>query len=209
MEKRRINILCILLVLMFTAIVADVSYHALAGGFSSFLNKEKKDVASANLYHVNLNPLPFNTCPDTIRQSETGQVLPYRMDRISVSMKEAKINPFKILLLLMTPVLILFLLRTVFKFYNFISDVKGGKIFVRENIVRLRISGWTLLALGVLTNLYRLADYLEIEGLKVPGYQIQSFDVQYRVFTFALLMLLFAEIFALGVRMKEEQDLTV
>ena len=210
MEKRRINILCALLILLFSVVVGDVAYHGLAGGFSTFNKHKKGYIASSDLSHIKVTPVPCYTCPDTIRESRTGDALPYRMDQISiVTNPSGEISLFVLLMVLITPVLIFYLVRAVIQFYYFIRDVKRGKIFISENVKRLRIGGWTLFSLGLFTNLFRLIEYWEVRNLQIPGYQIESFDIQYRSFALVILLLLFAEIFALGVKMREEQELTV
>lgn len=61
-------------------------------------------------------------------------------------------------------------------------------------------------------NLFAGVDYfllLKDSNVSFPGYQVAGFEFEYSTFFLALLFGLFAEIFALGVKLKEEQDLTV
>lgn len=71
---------------------------------------------------------------------------------------------------------------------------------------------FVLVMVGIMRNLFVVMDYLLLlkgSGVSFPGYQVADFEFEYSMFFFALLFGLFAEIFALGVKMKEEQDLTV
>ena len=69
-----------------------------------------------------------------------------------------------------------------------------------------------LLFVGIMKNLFAGVDYfllLKDSNVSFPGYQVAGFEFEYSTFFLALLFGLFAEIFALGVKLKEEQDLTV
>jgi hypothetical protein len=90
--------------------------------------------------------------------------------------------------------------------------VQRQQIFIRPNVKRLRVICWMLLFVGIMRNMFTGVDYfllLKDSSVSFPGYQIAGFEFEYSTFFLALLFGLFAEIFALGVKLKEEQDLTV
>jgi hypothetical protein len=85
-------------------------------------------------------------------------------------------------------------------FIRFIRNVNRDQVFTWENVSLLRWSGWGLLGIEVAMILFDA-----IEGFSFSYiYQEDTSDLIFGVF-----ILIVAEAFAIGLKLKEEQDLTI
>lgn len=97
--------------------------------------------------------------------------------------------------------IIYFAVRSFVTFIKFILNVNHDKVFVTENVSLLRATGWRLLAAIVLSipfNLWFVKDTLET-----------VFYDSVDSILFSVFCLIVAEVFAIGLRLKEEQALTI
>ena len=108
---------------------------------------------------------------------------------------------FGIILMVFTgiPVVILSVISFV-NFIKFILNVNNDKVFVWENVPLLRWAGWGLL-IGLI--------WLFVFSLPMQG-SIGKFFYDYTdSLVLSVFMLIVAEVFAIGMKIKEEQDLTI
>ena len=96
-------------------------------------------------------------------------------------------------------------------FIRWVVAVNRSDIFTWHNVRRLRRMGVLLLASCALT---WLLEYLTVHALRqvfaLPGYELTlAGSVSLSVLLLGLCSLIVAEVFAIGLRMKEEQDLTI
>lgn len=96
-------------------------------------------------------------------------------------------------------------------FWKVISSVKRAEIFERSNVRRLRLIGLYLCMLALLIGIPKLIGEIEAKKiLAIEGYSIISGEwFVSSLWIYALISFLVAEIFAIGLRLKEEQDLTI
>ena len=128
---------------------------------------------------------------------------------VIVDVKEVKdrmILTIAVLLLSLAALLIVRELRATLR------EVKFGRPFSAENPRRLKRIGWLVLALGPLEGgwaIWMASRFLD--KLSIPGatLSINPMMFNYDSILLGLLILLIAQIFELGVRLQEEQDLTV
>ena len=84
-----------------------------------------------------------------------------------------------------------------------------GEVFVRKNVRRMRIFVYALISVSLLFELQQWGIYHDLASqVQLEGYEVLSYSFKYAWFNYMLLAL-FTEIFAIGVKIKEEQDLTV
>ena len=103
-------------------------------------------------------------------------------------------------LLLLCFVIIIVGLYALACFIRFIRNVNRDQVFTWENVSLLRWSGWGLLTMEVAMILFDA-----IEGFSLSYiYQEDTNDLIFGVF-----ILIVAEAFAIGLKLKEEQDLTI
>ena len=92
------------------------------------------------------------------------------------------------------------LIRSFISLIRFILNVNRDKVFVGENIPLLRWAGWGILIPTLIFSTYDLLGHVPAE--KIYNQSIDDF-------TFSLFCLIVAEVFAIGLKLKEEQDLTI
>ena len=95
---------------------------------------------------------------------------------------------------------IFLLIRAFIAFVRFILNVNRDRVFVRENIPLLRWAGWGMLIPTLVFSAYDLLAH-------VPADKVYSSCMD--DFVFGLFCLIVAEAFAIGLKLKEEQDLTI
>ena len=103
----------------------------------------------------------------------------------------------------------------LFALYGFYSVARlvltatKGEVFVRKNVRRMRIFVYALISVSLLFELQQWGIYHDLTSqVQLEGYEVLPYSFKYAWFNYMLLAL-FTEIFAIGVKIKEEQDLTV
>ncbi len=93
-----------------------------------------------------------------------------------------------------------------------ISSVLDGNPFKKINGIRLRIIGIILIAVPIVL---QFVSHIVLNSISIVGTKgINSYSSSFGTYTsagfvFGLLFLVIAEVFSIGVKIKEEQDLTV
>ena len=85
-------------------------------------------------------------------------------------------------------------------FFRFIMNVNRDKIFVIENVPLLRIAGWGYI-LGLVASM--------LMDVRMDVSFIESFCQHIDAIILCSFILIVAEVFTLGLKMQEDQDLTV
>lgn len=104
-----------------------------------------------------------------------------------------------IMLVIAIPILYI-MVRSFVSFIKFILNVNRDKVFVWENVPLLHWAGWGYLAGHVYT---LIIDLLEREPLEKMYLEHTDGIV------FAVFILIVAEVFTIGLKLKEEQELTI
>jgi len=92
------------------------------------------------------------------------------------------------------------IIRAFVSFIRFILNVNCDKVFVWDNVRLLRWTGWGILVSGLIVSFYDMMEGFPMEKI----YDNVIDDLIFSVFS-----LIVAEVFAIGLKLKEEQDLTV
>lgn len=92
------------------------------------------------------------------------------------------------------------IIRAFVSLVRFILNVNRDKVFVWKNVPLLRWAGWGLLIPYVVTIVYDLLNHVPVRQIYIED----SFSLIFGVFC-----LIMAEVFAIGLKLKEEQDLTI
>ena len=137
-----------------------------------------------------------------------GVKAPYWATRIEGYGRIQKSVPQVVLNIVAFP-LALFVLYGIYCLIRLVIAVLRGSVFTRKNVRRMRIFVYSTLLLGVLFELMSYASYLNVTAhVAIPGYEVAYGGLEYTWLPY-LLLALFTEIFAIGVKLKEEQDLTI
>lgn len=90
----------------------------------------------------------------------------------------------------------------------FISISKRD-VFTDKNVMRMRVFTYSFVGLSILFSLAKWLDYIEVvRQITLPGYEIRSLHPPVD-WVLLVVIVLFTEIFAFGVKIKKEQDLTI
>ena len=195
-------------------IVAFVAQD-LVDGFRGFTDGyQAAGDSTEHKVHFDLAVRPIDTfVPDTLRSVATGTETPYWATRIegysdiepSVAQKAGLVAAI---------LLGLFVFYGIYCLIRLVIAVLRGSVFTRKNVRRMRIFVYSTLLFAVLFELMRYASYLNVAAhVDIPGYEVVYSGLKYAWLPYLLLpyllLALFTEIFAIGVKLKEEQDLTI
>ena len=200
---RKIKLLALLVIVAF--VVQD-----LVGMFSGFTDGLHAAGDSTEYdAHFDLAVRPTDALvPDTLQGVTNGVKAPYWATRIEGYGRIQKSVPQVVLNIVAFP-LALFVLYGIYCLIRLVIAVLRGSVFTRKNVRRMRIFVYCTLLLGVLFELMSYASYLNVTAhVAIPGYEVAYGGLEYTWLPY-LLLALFTEIFAIGVKLKEEQDLTI
>lgn len=95
---------------------------------------------------------------------------------------------------------IFLIIRALIAFVRFILNVNRDRVFVWDNVPLLRWTGWGMLSSTVIIFVYDLLNHVAAD--KIYNETIDDF-------IFSVFCLITAEVFVIGLKLKEEQDLTI
>lgn len=212
---KKISLLGILAILV---IVAEFAYSFTAGwndfeeGFNEGYNgvhvysgtHQPEYAGSLESIEVNVRPLA-ETQVDSLTNSFINKPLPYRVDRVRTffapTIWSSIITFFSFL------VVIPFLAGT-YCLIRMLISVSRRQIFTVDNVIRLRVFTYSLAAFYGLMTLKAWLNHLEaVKQITLPGYEVVT--LPHTDWTSLAIIILLTEIFAAGVKIKEEQDLTI
>ena len=148
-----------------------------------------------------LRQLPVNSEIERIKVRAT-----YTREQIPIGIRVAE-NLFKFFALF----LFLFaVIRIPIHTFRTVRSITKNKVFDPVNVERLRKIGYAILLLYIIFFLinyfdYKVASYV----VQIEGYSLQMGRGNVTFALFGLVILMFAEVLKVSVRLKEEQDLTV
>lgn len=219
--KRRLNLLCVLVVLVLGYSVFDSVYQMISLGVSTFetgyqAGKEEKDIRAdleklQNVQHIALFPEGYPILIDSVLNEKAGEYVPAMYSQMIVSVKTEPSRWQKFTMKFMSFVYLFTVLFAIFVFVRLIISINKSDIFDWKNVRRLRWLGGSLILCFIceLIPAY-MTSAIVSEVFSLKGY---SFNLS-ELFTITNLVLgisalIVGEVFAIGLRMKEEQDLTI
>ena len=182
-------------------------------GWSSFLEgyhegaRTYKSVPD-NLYRVSLEVKPLESIAnDSIFNQVAGQKVPYWTSEITTYTQPS----LWITLVMIISALSMFaFIIGFYLFVRFLLEVSKRNVFCEANVWRIRFFVYSYTAIVVSMELFAwIAGGAAIAQTQIPGYQIINHAEASPEWTPVIMMIILAECFAIGVKMKEEQDLTI
>lgn len=208
---RRISIIA-LLALMVTIIEAGYGVYSarsmqLDRATDKALTKELSKKGFGLTYGLNVIPDKSLQLTDSIYNKEAQVYVP------SVSGKVYVPGVFPgwtiWVALSITIVLIVFITKGLWSCYKFLMAIFRKQVFTPNNACRLRRFVYYSLLAGLLSVVMDWSAYHFLaEQVTIPGYIIQPYTCPLHL-SELLVMVLFTEIFAYGVKLQEEQNLTI
>lgn len=224
--KRRLNLLCILIFLVLGGMLFKIGYDFGFGIYTGLQiakenmtelkeikKKGKQPVAfiSNEFREVDLIPSRAMYKPDSIRNEMTGRIIPIMYVRAMVDTG----NKISIWGYVVQGILILLssvsIVAALIFFIKLIVSINRMVIFDWINVRRLRKIGYALLIFFLCPFIPQLVSYFNvIDNIKLENYVLMpTLDMNASNLFLALGCLVVAEIFAIGLKMKEEQELTI
>lgn len=200
---KRISILALA---VFVVLIC-ISLIDIGKGFVDGWNEEGDSRGhSRTLVNLRITKIDMTLPADSLYNSALKEHVPYHLETIDTFVQES--NWGMVVTFLILPV-------GLFAFYGFyclirlLISVARKEVFICKNVQRMRIFVYGMILVAFVMELRYYSEYLSaISQVQLPGYEICSYS-QDVPWLFLFLLALFTEIFAAGVKIKEEQDLTV
>lgn len=214
--KKRLNILCVLVLCVLALTLAESFYGAwwgLSEAFVAGFEAEELHVEdpTENLTTLSLFPESFVGTSDSLYNSKSGKYVPVWPGEMMVSIDTHMPGWLRFLGVLFSVTTIVYGIKALIRFVKLIRAINRSEIFCWSNVRLLRRLGTALIFVFSGDFTLNLIDTIALrQVLSVPGYSYNYLTV----FSDANLLLgvicfVVAEIFSIGLKMKEEQDLTI
>lgn len=213
--KRRLNILCILVILVLSFSVFTTLYYSGMGfgiGMKAGMRHDEAELEKiTNMHIVSLFPDNLTLLTDSVYNAKSESFIPATYSQLLVSVK-AETTSWGTFLATMLPVIgSISLLIAIVYFIKFVVAVNKSDIFFWKNVRRLRWIGFLLVFNFISILIPALMTYSRLTGvLTIKGYTLTVTDhLSITNLIVGIVALIIAEVFAIGLRMKEDQDLTI
>lgn len=218
--KRRLNILCVLVFLVLGISLYNTVYQFgegikagvnLAEQKKSNIKKfEGKEAFGVDYRKVDVVPTDAMWSPDSILNVQTGKKIPVLYSQLLLKL-ERETDQLNLVVGLVCSLLnILLTLIALIIFVLLILNINKSRIFEWKNVSRLRWLGGLLIGTFICNFLPEIISYWGIdELLKIDRYMVAPMAIQLTDLFLGLGCFIVAEAFAIGLNMKEEQDLTI
>lgn len=211
--KRRLNILCVLVVLVLGYSVLETAYY-LGEGFAAGLEMTRTTEGldrAKNMKAISLVPADFTQFTDSVYNEKSGSYVPALYGQLIVSVPMQTGWGSMMFVSLVQILGIVASVVGIILFIKLIVSINRSLIFSWRNVRRLRWLGGALLLhyLCMLVPLV-MAGWQVREVFALRGYEIHQSDLVSAItLVLAIVSFIVAEVFAIGLKMKEEQDLTI
>lgn len=212
------NILCLLVVLVLGYSVFDALYQFSEGFFTGLKiatsSHDKNQILSnpaMNMKMLALVPDDFATFSDSVYNEKTKTYVPALYDQLIVSVK-TKPNLWEMLGSGLAGLFeLIFAIVSVVFFVKLIISINKSDIFNWKNVRRLRFLGGALILSFFCSVISICITNSELsEALSIPGYSLHLSELlSVLTLVLGIVSLLVGEVFAIGLRLQEEQDLTI
>ncbi|WP_321334394.1 DUF2975 domain-containing protein [uncultured Bacteroides sp.] len=214
--KRRLNILCVLVVLVLSYSVFETLFE-MGMGFVAGVelvmdaHGKKIDSPAMDMKMIALMPKDLAHFSDSVYNERTNAKVPALYSQLLVSVK-TKANIWNMLGTALSSLLEFATIAiSIFIFIKLIVSINRSDIFNWKNVHRLRWLGGTL-TFSFLCSVASI--YINYSGLcavfSIPGYSFhQSEFISILTLVLGIVSFIVGEIFAIGLKLKEEQDLTI
>lgn len=221
--KRSINILCVVIICLIVASFIlptyELGYYFGAGVKTGIEAGESND---STMVIQDYTPLSvafsadintFTQTPDSITVKGSNTHLPLTLTQGDLYVPNGEISTWYYAVSLISGVLmIVTLILLLIKFIRFISNINKDKVFDDANVKLLRQLGILLLIVAILQIINGVASEIVIAGLpyEFEGYAYSAYwQLPWSNAIIGFVSLLMAQIWAKGIQMRKEQELTI
>ncbi|NDV82203.1 DUF2975 domain-containing protein [Bacteroides sp. 51] len=220
--KTKLNILCILILVAVGFSIAEAIYRSydtflpdFKKGFTEALSVYTQDtvpVDNIQRLFVDLAANTYEVYTDSVYNAKTDKWMPAEICSVVVKVSHSDVPWWREALLGFGALVacIAGILQIVF-FFRLVSAINKSIIFEWDNVIKLRTIGWSMLVFFLAYALCAYADYAAITSIAdIPNYKITTEEVfDFYQLILGLGVLVIAEVFAIGIRLREEQELTI
>lgn len=176
-------------------------------GFMDGYHETDDQTEYASTVHLRVKPTEA-AVPDSLYCTATESRIPYHISSLDAS---ADIHPstgYEVVTVL-SGLCALLGLYGIYCFVRLLISVMRGQVFTRKNIRRMRFFTYSLMLFALCIELQQwfmhhdMTSQFALDGYTAVDYELKGAWVSY------FLLALFTEIFAVGVKLKEEQELTI
>lgn len=210
-EKETESALCHNICRLITLLVREYLFHGMGAIEGGKAGMENKAGEINNLHPLMLLPDNLSSTSDSIYNEMTGKNVPIWQIQSMVTVDTDAPGWLALINTLLSFILIIFGIKAVLQFIKFIRNINRSDIFCWANVKLLRKLGTSLLITfaATLTSTYMHTWQLS-QVLKIPGYSYNWLNpFSHSSLLLGVLAFVIAEVFAIGLKMKEEQDLTI
>lgn len=211
--KKKLNLFCILIFVVLVCDILSMS-NVFIAGFSSGMQHamENRDIAESNFTSISLLPTELSQDnAQVMTDKATGECRQAWPTQLIVPM-DGPTGLLTVIFKLLYTLLFGVLSAAAFvSFVLFVRNVNKNRIFMRGNLRLLRLMGWCLVGAGIIATADGCYDtYLAQQVFSLDGYNVDyGSAANLSGIIFGLFSLVMAEAFAIGLRMKEDQELTI
>ncbi|EKU87681.1 DUF2975 domain-containing protein [Bacteroides oleiciplenus] len=217
--KRRLNILCVIVLFVLGYSVLETTYYVGMGikagiekGFDSKIDvKEREEMTNLQVVQLVPKDLGGAILIDSVYNEKSGEYVPAAYGQMIVSVNTQPSVLSRIISFLILIADYVAIVWAVVLFIRLIVSINKSDIFNWKNVRRLRRLGVLLIISFACTFFTAFLSFYNVgKVFSVTGYSLSMADmVHITSLVLGLSALIVAEVFAIGLRMKEEQDLTI
>ena len=222
--KKVINILCVAIISVILASIILPTYqfgYYFGAGLNQGLQAVEGDSLSGKTLEEN-TPLALaftpsiekiTNAPDSLLDTTNGNVLQFTINKGSIFVPNEMVpQSYSIVNLICGLIILVIVVIMIIKFIRLINNINRNKVFERCNVKLLRQLGILMLSLALVNIISGV--YGEIIVARLP-YELSGYTYSYYWqlpwghILIGLVSLLMAQIWAKGIQMREEQELTI
>lgn len=218
--KRRLNILCLIVMLVLGYSVLHAGYYFFVGaklGVEAATEKRTQMHDVMNAQYINLIPKSLSLggngslFVDSVYNETSASYVPATYSSLLVSVETHPSTGSKIADKFLLFLQLILYIWAVVLFIRLIISINKSDIFNWRNVRRLRRMGIFLIVAFCCTLISAYLGLCSVEEVfSLRGYELSLSDVtDTTVLVLGICSLIVGEIFAIGLKMKEEQDLTI
>lgn len=220
--KKQLNLICVL-IFFFVGLSLVPSIYSMSNAFMDGFEvgmSQAEDVHGQETTNISaeiLTPMTLSLWPKSLavtsdklfnHKDQEWYLASHIQTVVWAKSKDTVITRYASFLVLIG---IFFIIKAIVQFYKLINAINHEVIFDWMNVRRLNRIGRNLLISFMLAQAYMITNYWEATRLfELEGYEHNFWcDFQPMTLIMGLIALLVGRIFAIGLQMKEEQELTI
>ena len=204
---KRIRILAVLVIIVFLFVELGDAGRGFMDGWNE--GGEQREFSS---FPISLSLQAHEAAKtDSVFCPQLNTYASYEIETVSVNSAGAGIEPsaWRTVLMIVSMLLALFMIYGFYCLFRMVFFVTKGDVFTRKNVYRMRCFAYGVILVSICMEAGSWLQYTEVASqVQFAGYEVASYTLKGE-WLFYIILALLTEIFAVGVKLKEEQDLTI